>query len=562
MLHIIRAIGVTGFIYFSILTATAQELRNPFDFPILLSANFGELRANHFHSGLDFKTQGVEGKALHAVKDGFISRISVSPWGYGNALYIDHPDSTTTVYGHMQRFTKSIAQYVKEKQYELESFNIDVRLDTALFAFKEGEIIGYAGNSGSSGGPHLHFEIRDTQTEEVIDPLPYYKDRIKDTKAPAIHGIKIHPIEGLGIVNGSEQSIRLKTTTTKGGELTSNDKIEAWGKIGFSIQTLDRMDNTSNIYGTKTISMSVNGIELFYSDMNRFSFDETRYINSLIDYDEWRNTRKHYVKTFVEPGNRLSFINHINRGYLTIEEEGDYEVLFLVSDLYGNTNSFSFWIEGIEQSLLSPDSTLFTQTFHRLADNTYGAKGIRLHIPRQALYADINFKYSSNEDLSSNQTHHKLHHQFIPLHTPASMALRIVNDSLPNKKQYGVISLNKGRRSWVGGQYKEGWMHTTIRELGYTYTIGCDSTPPKITPINTKQWGHTISFHISDNLSGISSYRGEINGAYALFEMDGKNGKISYQIDKSRLDVGQQELVLHVIDACGNTAEYVYLFTR
>lgn len=556
---------ITGFAWIFLLSCTtlsAQELRNPFDFPILLSANFGELRANHFHAGLDFKTQGVEGKPIHAVKEGVISRINVSPWGYGNAIYMDHPDGTTTVYGHLQKYTTSIAQYIKEKQYELESFSVDLKPDSALFIFKRGDVIGYAGNSGSSGGPHLHFEIRDTQTEEIMDPLPFYKDRIKDTRPPVVQGIKIYPVAGEGIVNDSNKDFQVQTATSKSGQLTVTESIKAWGKVGFGIRAIDRMDNTNNIYGIKTVSMSVNGVELFHCDIQRFFFDQTRYINSLIDYNAWRDTHKFFMKTFVEPGNRLPFIDHINRGYLTIEEEGDYEVLFALSDLYGNTTYSSFWIEGVEQAIPPRDST-HTQTFHRLTENIFGAKSIRLNIPRQAFYSDLDFNYQSSIDTGTGQVIHRVHTSFVPLHKSAYLTLRIAEDTLSNKKAYGIVSLFKGKKRWIGGSYNDGWLQADIRELGYSYMVDCDTVPPKITPINQKQWSanKVISFHITDNLSGVSTYRGEINGAYVLFEMDGKRGRIYYKIDKDRLVSGQQNLVLSVKDACGNTTEYTYRFT-
>ena len=236
-------------LFFFIQTISAQQLRQPFDFPILLSGNFGELRNNHFHSGIDFKTQGVEGKPIHAVQDGYVSRISVSPWGYGNGLYLTHPDGTTTVYGHLQRFAPSIARYIKTQQYEQESFNVNLFLDPDQLPVKKGEIVAYSGNTGSSGGPHLHFEVRDTESEEVLDPIEYFKEKITDTRAPKIQGILVCPQPGKGVVNGSSRKLELKPVTAKNGKQTITGKIEAWGEIGLAAYTHRTEKERETAYG-------------------------------------------------------------------------------------------------------------------------------------------------------------------------------------------------------------------------------------------------------------------------------------------------------------------------
>ena len=300
-------------LFFFIQTISAQQLRQPFDFPILLSGNFGELRNNHFHSGIDFKTQGVEGKPIHAVQDGYVSRISVSPWGYGNGLYLTHPDGTTTVYGHLQRFAPSIARYIKTQQYEQESFNVNLFLDPDQLPVKKGEIVAYSGNTGSSGGPHLHFEVRDTESEEVLDPIEYFKEKITDTRAPKIQGILVCPQSGKGVVNGSNRKLELKPVTAKNGKQTITGKIEAWGEIGLAVKAYDYMDNTTNIYGVKDITLRQDSQIIYHSNLNRFAFDETRYLNSYVDYEEWKERRSFYMRSFVEPGNRLRFNESINR---------------------------------------------------------------------------------------------------------------------------------------------------------------------------------------------------------------------------------------------------------
>lgn len=540
--------------------AEAQQLRKPMDIPVLLSGNFGELRSNHFHSGIDFKTQGVEGKPIHSVQDGYVSRISVSPWGYGNGLYITHPDGTTTVYGHLQKFSQKITAYLKEKQYEQESFNVNLNLAPDELPVKEGELVALSGNTGSSGGPHLHFEVRDTETEEPMDPIEYYKDLIKDTQAPKIQGIMVYSMPGKGVVNGSRRKLELKPVTAKNGKQTLTGKIEAWGEIGLAVKGYDYMDNTSNIYGIKDITLTADSQVIFHSNLDRFAFDETRYLNSFTDFEEWKEHRSFYIKSFVDPGNRLRFIESLNRGILTIDEPRTYHLTYKLADAFGNTTQLSIRIEGKEQPIPEID-TENAELFHWWSDNRFGAKGIRLTIPKGNLYDDLYFRYSVKEDSAALGATHILHNKPVAFHKSAKLSLRLQTDTLDNKQQYGIVRLQNGRRSWTGGVYRNGWVDADIKEMG-NYTLGQDLVPPTITPLNPATWvsQQAITLRLSDNLSGVQTYRGEIDGQYVLFEMNSKS-VITYHFDKERLARGKHTLKLVVTDACGNQSTYTYPFT-
>lgn len=537
----------------------AQQLRQPFDFPILLSGNFGELRNNHFHSGIDFKTQGAEGKPVHAVQEGYVSRISVSPWGYGNGLYLTHPDGTTTVYGHLQRFSPSIAEYVKAQQYEQESFNVNLFLTPEQLPVKKGEVVAYSGNTGSSGGPHLHFEVRDTESEEVLDPIEYFKEKITDTRPPKIQGILICPMEGKGVVNGSSRKLELKPVTAKNGKQTLTGKIEAWGEIGLAVKAYDYMDNTTNIYGVKEITLRLDSQVVYHSDLDRFAFDETRFLNSYVDYEQWKDHRSFYMRSFIEPGNRLRFMDAANRGIVRIDEEKTYHLTYTLADAFGNIAKLSVWIEGKEQNI--PEiKTEGTELFHWMADNRFGAKGIRMTLPKGNLYDDLYFRYSAKEDSTALAATHILHNHPVPLHSAAQLSLRLQIDTLDNKQQYGIVRIQKGRRSWIGGTYRNGWIDATIKELG-SYTIGQDTKAPTITPLHPDTWPgkQAFAFRLTDNLSGVQTYRGEIDGQFVLFEMNNRS-VITYTFDKERLSRGQHSLRLVVTDAAGNQSEYTHAF--
>ena len=540
------------------LTFVAQQtLGNPFDFPILLSGNFGEFRSNHFHSGIDFKTQGVEGKTVYAVDEGYICRIVVSPWGYGNAVYVVHGDSMMTVYAHLQRFTEKAAAYVKSKQYEHESFAVDLSFTPDEFPVKKGESIGFSGNTGNSGGPHMHFEIRDMRTDEVVDPLPFYIDRIKDSRPPSIHALMVYPIKNEGVVNGSQQKQKLQPVTSREGRQTVVEKIEAWGTIGFSLNMDDYMDGTTNVYGVKELIMKVDSQQVFHSYLDRFSLNETRYLNAWVDFEEWKEKRSFYTKTFVEPGNRLRFLTSRNRGYILIDEVRTYQVEFQLTDAFGNTSLISVDVTGKEQPVQPLDTTDAT-LFNRNGENQFGASGIRLFVPRGSLYNQLYFRHQSTVNSLYLSDIHTIHNRPVALHQSARLSLRILEETLAEKRQYGIVSIVNRRNTWVGGTYREGWIDVDVSELGVDFAVMSDKISPRIIPVEQAQWmtRGVITFRLTDNLSGVATYRGEIDGQYVLFEMDGKTALIRYTLDSERLSQGEHTLVLTVVDACGNQAVY------
>lgn len=559
-MHLSRIISTLIIYSLYIGRLAAQELQLPIDIPIFLSGSFGELRSNHFHSGIDFKTQGVIGKTIRAVNDGYISRISVSPYGYGLALYINHPDNTTSVYGHLHRFNDSIAAYVKEQQYKEESFRVDLSLTPERFPVKKGDKIALSGNSGSSGGPHLHFEIRDAVTEEVLDPIIPYISQIKDTKAPRIQSVKIYPTEGKGILEG-DSNPKAFLVSVKNGKPTLSGPIEGWGEIRFAVKAYDYMDETNNIYGVKEIKLTADSTVLFQSNIDRYAFNETRYLNSFTDYSEWKENRSFYMKSFIEPGNRLRFMQALSRGILLINEPRTYHLQYNLSDIFGNTTTLNFEIQGKEQEIIPVDTT-GAEPFYYYSDNRFGAKGIRLFIPRGNLYKNIHFKYIASEAPGTYGNIHQLHDIPTPFHNSGHLSIKVQNDTLANKALYGIAKQTDGRLSWVGGTYHNGWVKTNIRELG-AYTVTADSIPPKVTPLLPEQWvkNKHIKFNINDNMSGIANYTGQIDGSFALFELDGKTGTLSYTFDSEKLPVGQHTLELTVTDNCSNQTIYHYPFT-
>lgn len=552
------------FYFISLITLSSQnEYADPVKFPIYLSGNLGELRNNHFHAGIDIKTQGVVNKPVYSVADGYISRVFVAPGGYGKALYITHPETgQVSVYGHLNSFTSEVEKYVKEKQYEKESFRVNLFPEEGCFKVKKGDLIAYSGNAGSSGGPHLHLEIRDAVTEEVIDPLNYYKQSIKDNVAPEFRGVAIYPVEGEGAVNNSRRPLRQNITKAKNGQYTSpKTAITAWGRIGLGIKAYDRMTGTQNIYGVKKISLYVDGNLIFKSVIDKFGFDQTRMLNTFIDFADWRNNKSFYMKSFIEPGNTLPFYESVDNGYININEERVYRIKYELEDAYGNKSQYSFSITGKRQAIPAPKKgSLYMVWDH---DNRYLSDAFSLVIPVGNLYDNFMFTLQRTPSDVYLSDIYRVNDEPVPFHDKAEMKIKIVKDSYSDKEKYGIVSIKGNKDSWVGGTYDDGYMKANIRETGGSYAVIYDDVPPVITPVQPEIWEkqQKISIRAVDDKSGISSFRGTIDGEYALFERDIKTTIYTYHFDSSRLEKGKKHsLEFTVTDDRGNESVYTSQF--
>jgi murein DD-endopeptidase MepM/ murein hydrolase activator NlpD len=550
-----------------IFRTAAQQLSNPLDFPIQLSGEFCDLRANHFHAGIDFRTRGAEGHALHAVSNGYIARISVGPRGYGHAIFIAHPEEgIMTVYGHLQRFVHPIAVLVKDKQYKEERFAVDIRPEPGAMPVKRGDIIGYSGNTGNSGGPHLHFEVRDLKNNDYLDPLTFYKSRVTDTRKPLLKELMICPVEGKGVVNGAARKLKLTSKSNSHGNPYFDTPIEAWGDVGLAIRAVDPMDGSSFTYGLKEIRQTVDGRETFHCYTDRFSIDESRAVNSYIDYAEWSLNRLFYVRTFVEPGCNLRMVTSLRSGIFRIDEERNYQVIITLSDLFGNVCKAFIRIRGKRQEI-QPVNTAGTHRMRWHDSNTFDTKGLRLHIPHNCLYDNLRMRYRAASSAGYRSTVHVLHPTPVPLHRPAQLSIYIDSargESLADARRMGIVRISRnGRRIWIGGVVRDGWITADINELG-SYAVAYDRTAPQITPLDQDKWQarKQISIRITDDLSGIFSFRGEIDGRYALFEWDPKQSLLTYTFDPERLSGGRHRLKLRLMDACGNRAVAEYTFVR
>ena len=513
----------------------------PFDFPLTFSGNFGEIRANHFHGGLDFKTGGTTGKTIHASGKGYISRIRVTQ-GSGYVLDVCYDNGHTAIYRHLNSFLSPVAERVRELQYAEERWDVEIIPSPEEYPVESGQPIGLSGNTGYSFGPHLHLDFIENATGDYIDPMPFFATHVKDTRAPQALGFALFPRLGEGVVQGSPEPYYFAVSGHK--------PLQAWGVIGAGIRAYDYMDGVHNHYGVRSVVLQVDGTEVFRSTVDRFSEVENRMINS------W--TSGQYMKSFIEPGNSLRMLEASNghRGWVTIDEERDYVFTYILSDVFGNTSRYSFTLRGKRQPVpvADRDSEYWLEWDKT---NHLQKPGMLLLVPKGALYDNALLCFDMQSDSAALAYTYRLHRETLPLHTFAELHIALRHRPVADSTKYYVACITpKGGQYSVGGSYKEGWMTTRIRQLG-TYTVAVDTVAPQVTAVFSASWGKQkkIRFRASDKGSGIGTFGGTIDGEYAPFWRP--NSMQPYWecvLDPQHVARGKKHTVeFTVTDACGNT---------
>jgi hypothetical protein len=572
VMYFIRKIDIMSQVFLALaflflpLSVMGQERKSwqaPLDIPLFLSGNYGEIRTDHFHAGLDLKTQQTEGKQVLAADSGMVVRISVASGGYGRAVYLKHPDGSMTVYGHLQRFEPGLQNWVTERQYREKSFAVNLIPPAGRFLYAKGECIGYSGNTGSSGGPHLHFEIRDKSGEIALNGL-FCGFAIKDSIPPVIRRIGIFPLDPSAVVNGCSAKEILAVTDSFG---TTGAVATVHGRIGFGIETYDYLNGSPNVCSPYTVSLYVDDRLHFRFRLDSIPFALTGYMNSHIDFAEQVMHGHAVQKLFLDPGNRLHIYPvQVDRGTVVFTDSLLHHVQVVSADAYGNTATQAFSVRSVPQapevSAAEPESdSLVRLDWQR--PNTVSKGNLRLQVPEGALYDNCALRIRIREtDSLTLSPLYTVGSETIPLHRAASLSLRA--DHIPKSlrgKVYLAGLTYRGKRLAFGGRYKDGMITAAIPVLGRFYLLA-DTTPPSILPVpemacDTCGAGQSIGFRITDSGSGISRFTGKIDNAWALFVYDGKNDLLSYTVDESRLDSGKKHLFeITVWDDRGNSSRY------
>lgn len=560
-------------LFVSVLSLKAQDVvqskpypkgvfQYPLDLPPSTAGSFGELRANHFHSGLDFRTNRRTGYPVHAAMYGYVSRLRVQLGGFGNAVYLTHPNGYTTVYGHLDHLTPELAQAVRKYQYEHETFEADFRLQPFQFPVTKGQLIAISGNTGASGGPHLHFEIRDSLTEETINPQ-LFGLTIADQIPPAITGISVYHLNGKTFSESTPRNLFAVAGSGGSCRLTQPQTLNLSGEIGFGITTYDQNSSSVNHNGIYSLELKLDGRTVYTFAVERFAFDQTHAINGYIDYPEYLRSRRWIQKCFIPPGSHISlYPQSENRGVMTFNDTLQHDVEYIVKDIAGNTSSLKLKV----QSSIPKDRPVATfagTRFRYDQRNEYNNGKVKVVVMPGNLYDDVDFIYSLlPQKPGTYSATHRIHNKYTPIHANYDLWIK-PNANIGNLAGKAII-VNAASGS-VGGIYQDGYVKAKPAAFGDFY-IRVDTVAPVITPINIRNGSNlaavrSIAMRASDNLSGIKSYRAEIDGKWVLLEQDYKTRVFRYTFDDSIVS-GEHQFKFTVIDGKDNTSTYTATFNR
>lgn len=542
----------------ALLLATGISFSPPVHGDVLLAGNFGEPRPHHFHGGIDVKTGGTEKKAIYSVADGYVSRVTTGLLGFGNAVYVTHPNGVTTVYCHLRSFSARIERMVRRWRYSHQcSFTTDARFGPTDCPVSEGQFIALSGNTGSSTAPHLHLEFHDTRTWTMLDPLGYLAGYVKDTTPPMAHGFMAYPQYGEGTFCGGSGKLTYGFTGHN-----MQRRFTAWGKVGFGIWANDYTETTYNHLGVYKTRLLCDGREVFCSVADSIPANANRQINIWGDYAHYLRSRVWYLRSFIGPGCLLGILTADgDRGIIDFNEQRTYILDYILTDRNGNESSYRFMVEGQPTPFPTPpaDEPRLTMSCRRTSQ--YSQPGMQLILPRGTLGRDTRLQPVTTEQAGKLSAKYTFCATSCPLAGYAELNIRAGTGVADPSKLY----LSSNRRKYLGGEYKDGWVRGMIRELGDTYEIDYDDTPPVITPIgNAKGWTSSgvIRAGLTDKDAGLKSYKASIDGRFVYFAPMEKSNVIQCRLKDSPVKKTgtAHTLTLTATDNRDNTATYTARF--
>ncbi len=550
---------ITAFLLFSNFIYSQDYPQDYFGKPLGIDMNvtgsFGELRYNHFHSGIDFSSNRKIGEPVFAVADGEVVRIQINEKGYGKVVYIKHPNGFTSVYAHLNDYYGGIRDYVKASQYKEKKYALEMFPLKHELLVKKGDIIGYVGNTGSSGGPHLHYEIRDTQSEEIINPFLFgIGYLISDVEKPIINALVVYPVSTDAVTNGENVPLILSLNKQSDGVYIS-EKVKAKGTIGFGINSYDVMNNRYSKNGVYKIETYLNGSKTYEMIFDRFSFDETRKINLVIDYERLGLTKDRVQKLFKSTNFDLNLIKSIkNNGKISIEEYDSYNYKIVISDFHNNKTEINVPITfSDDQAQLVSNPIQNLKRIDSKRDYILSESNGTIEWPALTFYEDCELEivFTENEI--------KIHRDLIPLDKSITVQFDLLNSDInPEKAFIGLVNGNS--ISYFHTWKKDNKLSIRTKSLG-TYKIFEDLEAASIKSFNFTEGNNltendVLVFEVEDSLSGIKEINGYVNDQWALFEYEYKDKKITHQLKDGIAKKGLNKVLISVTDQVGNNSTF------
>ena len=537
--------------------AAQNDYAPPLKGPLLVTGTFGELRTDHWHAGLDFR--GATGTPVYAVQEGYVSRVVVKGGGYGQAVYVDHPDGYRSVYAHLETLSPALLDTVRARQYAEESFYQDLCFDSLAFPVTRGQRIGAVGNRGHSFGSHLHFEMRTAADDVPVNPLRFGFS-VPDRRAPQIRSVRVYELDA----NGHELA-----ATTYELPLPKTVRVRT-PHVGIAAKAYDRQDAMPNWNGIYAATLTVDSLRRSGFVYDSISFADTEYLNAETDYREWHGSKSWFHRIWARPQVPHQGKTAMNNGAMIDLQAGEpSKVRVDVHDFAGNQTTVNFDL------LYQPDTSLRAEFPHQYylpagEESWIERAGFSLHLPATALYEDLYFRFQSLPDASQGRYSptYRLHDRLTPLHGRATLRIRPhrpVPDSLRSKAFIGQCHDDGSHSSRGGAWTEDGHLETSIGRFG-DYAIFLDTLPPTVEiasfPTKLSRYQGFSVFAKDDVAGGGLSYRGTVDGQWVLLEYDAKNDKLTHRFESARIGPGRHRFELTVSDARGNTTTWARNFTR
>ena len=552
-------------IFFQYFFSQAQSypqnyFRHPLDIPMQLVANFGEIRTNHWHMGLDIRTQQRVNLPVHAAADGYIARVSIEPGGFGQAIYINHPNGYTTVYGHLNSFFSALADYVKQKQYEQQQWSVNLILPANLFPVNKADIIALSGSTGASEGPHVHFEIRDTRSENCLNPL-LFKFPVADAVPPTLLRIALYDRNK----STWQQNPQLLSLRKVGSvySLQNNSLRVGSDKISFAIGAVDRLSGTNNPNGIYSAEIMIDGKPVSAFELDNISYKDTRYINAQLDYPYKSKGGSSLQHITPLPGAQNVVYNVFGGdGIIHLRDKADHEIVIEVKDANGNSSTIRFQVQ-FDENLKTVYLTDRAEKFLPNNVNIFEREHFELFTTEKSIYDTVlvNFTETTTSFSNSISPLFTFLNKTIPSHDSFTVRLKATENMSSEWRDRVVIKNICGERTFVEkALWQDGWYAAKFRQFG-TYQAFIDTQPPSINPpvLNLSK-SSRIVFTPRDNFNEIKSFRAELDNSWLRFTND--KGKTWIYTFDEHFPRGQHQLKITIEDEAGNVTTKVWNVTR